>query len=1202
MTQSLDLQTFPLTDARLIEASAGTGKTFTLAALYVRLILGEPEQDTQVSRMPPDILVVTFTDAATSELRDRIRERLSQAAAFFQEHEDNADPFLTGLRSRWPESHWPGCAAQLKLAADWMDEAAIYTIHGFCQRILQQHAFDSGMDFEQQLEPDDSALFLDVVRDYWRTFFYPLSAQHSQAVAEALGAPDALAARLRPLLGEAALLSGAAIDLQHCLDDWSLWQQTRACAEAHARQHWHDSQAELNPGLTRASQEGWLNGSRYKKDQFAEWLAELNRWAAGLAPLDSKLATKFSHQKLTQSLVKKHQDKQPQLDFAALHALDVLSAHLAQPVALEQPLLLHALGWVHKQYHQEKQRQGLMTFDDLLSRLAKALDGDRGETLAGQIRRQLPVAMIDEFQDTDPVQYRIFTRIYQDRPELGWLMIGDPKQAIYGFRGADIYTYLKARHATCGQHYTLATNYRSASALVEATNHIFAYAEQQPQGAFRFRSDDDNPLPFNKVNAHGLKETWTVHHAPAPALTLWHWALDLPVASGKYRSHLAEVTASEIVRLLNAAAQGGTGFQHHDRLIPVQPKDIAILVRTGKEALLMREALARRGLSSVYLSEKTSVFASDEAQDLSFVLCAMAEPGDERNVRAALSTRLFAFDEATLKALIQDEVALEVHLERFHRYRQRWQQQGLLPAIRHWLHDYQLNARHLGERRLTNLLHISELLQQASQHLDGEQALLHFFSDARTRALSDNDSILRLESDANLLKIITIHKSKGLEYPLVFIPFACAYQEVSSQHNDFYRFHDDRQQPCIDLDKTETSRQRQDLERLKEDIRLLYVALTRAKHACWLGIAPIKKGGGKQCLLERSAIGALLDWQPNTPAAQLAKALTNLQQGCPALAVTPLPEANSDRYQASGETAPQPDQVRTAHTLILSRGWIASYSSLPVNTQTDAPESPREALHSDEADADSTPISHATSGLHRLPRGPRAGTLIHGLLEYSAKLGFAKALHTLDDWLPEQLDSAWREHQDIVHDALSAWLQLPLLTTKPNGASLNLCQLTATQQQSELEFLFQASAVNTRELDALLHQALFPKQPRPPLYPRHIRGFIKGFIDLVLEHEGRYFLIDYKFNSLGNQDRHYHLNALQQAMLDKRYDLQFALYCLALHRHLRARLGEHYQFECHFGGGWYWFLRGINHPPQHGLLYLRPDTTWLDELDLLFQG
>ncbi|MCQ8130462.1 exodeoxyribonuclease V subunit beta, partial [Methylomonas rivi] len=903
IASTIDALTFPLSGTRLIEASAGTGKTYTIAALYVRLILGHGLQGAEL--LPPDILVVTFTDAATKELRERIRARLTQAAAFFREKSADNDDFLQRLRADYTAEQWPACAYRLELAANWMDEAAVYTIHGWCNRMLQQHAFDSGSLFKQEVGTDDQELLNQVARDYWRRFFYPLSATACQAVYKLASSPEQLASALKPLLfeTEALGLECPQTDIAHVFRDWENWALQRDVLENRARSLWSDNLQALLALLTQASESGVLNGNLYRKAGFADKLRQLAAWAGGDA-LDPDSLAKFGQQKLQAGLTKAHQDKTPLFVQTAFAAIDRLAEHAASEIDIADLLTRHAIHWLRARYDAEKQRIARMTFDDMLNRLDLALRGDNGERLAAAIVKQYPLALIDEFQDTDPVQYRIFARLYPAEAEsgVGCFMIGDPKQAIYSFRGGDIFTYLKAHRATLGKHYTLSTNFRSSKALVQAVNRVFIHADsRRAEGAFCFKQQDYNPLPFIPVSAQGRQEVWVVENQAAPALSFWHLADEHAIGMPAYRRQMAATTAGEIVRLLHGGNAGQTGFKTPGGDIrPLQPADIAILVRSGNEARIMRQALAERQLRSVYLSERESIYASPEAGDLLIWLQALAEPRNERKVRAAIGTATLGWTYQTLHRLTLDELAWEQHLERFIGYRERWLQDGILPTLRQLMSDYALPARLQnladGERRLTNLLHLAELLQQAGSRLEGEQALIRHLAETIAADQAGEESVIRLESDANLIKIVTIHKSKGLEYPLVFLPFICGFREVGGRDR-YYRFHDAEFNLSIDLHKSDDGKASGDKERLQEDLRLLYVAITRARYACWLGVAAVKIGPGKTSHLHKSAIGYALGWEAGMAATELNARLTELKADCPAIDIAEPPAAGPDIYR-----------------------------------------------------------------------------------------------------------------------------------------------------------------------------------------------------------------------------------------------------------------------------------------------------------------
>ncbi|MBC3435277.1 exodeoxyribonuclease V subunit beta [Pseudomonas sp. BW16M2] len=1208
MTQARPLAlSFPLHGSQLIEASAGTGKTFTISALYLRLILGHGgEQGFSRELLPPQILVVTFTDAATKELRERIRTRLAEAARFFRGELDDADPLLHLLRDDYPQEQWPRCASRLEIAVQWMDEAAVSTIHGWCQRMLREHAFDSGSLFTQSLETDHSELLGQVMRDYWRRFCYGMRGESLAWVRGNWGSPDALLPRIRPLFGR---VRGQVDDQDpQALIEATLRQRTEQLAQLKAPWGaWADELQQICRDAVAAKQ---ADGRKLQARYFEPWFDKLRAWAGDEQAMELDLGTGFT--RLTPAgLAEAWKSGEPP-QHPALRAMESLREQLQGLASPDARLLEHAAAWVSARFEVEKRRRAEMGFDDMLLRLEHALGSDSGERLAALIREQFPVALIDEFQDTDPVQYGIFERIYritENNPDTGLFMIGDPKQAIYAFRGADIFTYLAARRATAGRLHSLDTNYRSSQAMVAAVNRVFLQAEDRAEGrgAFLFRAQGDNPLPFVEVRAKGRGEQLVIAGQPSAALHCWQLESDEPVSSTAYRQQLAASCASHIVELLEGGQQGVSGFvDAAGKLRPCLPSDIAILVRDGREAQLVRAELAARDVRSVYLSDKDSVFAAQEAHDLLAWLKACAEPDSERMLKAALASLTLDLPLIELERLNQDERVWESWVMRFRRYRDTWQRQGVLPMLRRLLHDFQLPralmGRSDGERVLTNLLHLAELLQQAAGELDGEQALIRHLTEHLANAgQAGEEQILRLESDEQLVKVVTIHKSKGLEYPLVYLPFICTSKPVDGQRLPL-GWHDDQGVAHLTLTPDAAQIERADDERLAEDLRLLYVALTRAQHACWLGVADLKRGTQRSSQLHRSALGYLLGGGlPLAASSQLGEWLATLAAGNPAITHGPLPEVQALCYRtpdSQRELLPPRKPRRAA----AEHWWIASYSALRVGDQTlVADSSQAQQLLDDEVlDSQSLREVPAEAGdIHRFPRGPNPGTFLHGLLEWAGREGFAEV--AAQGQVIERTVGQRCNRRDWTGwiPTLTQWLQQLLIQPMPlQGATLTLAGLE--RYQVEMEFWFASHQVDAVRLDHLVARHTHVGMTRAAAQPTVLNGMFKGFIDLAFELDGRYYVADYKSNWLGPDAEAYCALAMEQAILEHRYDLQYVLYLLALHRQLRARLPD-YDYDRHVGGAVFIFLRGIT-SAGHGLYHARPPRVLIEQLDAMFRG
>lgn len=1166
--ESLDPLRLPLIGERLIEASAGTGKTFTIAALYLRLLLGlggEAAYPRAIS--VEELLVVTFTEAATEELRGRIRSNIHELRiACLRGESDN--PLYSALLAEIADKD--DAAKTLLLAERQMDEAAVFTIHGFCQRMLSLNAFESGMLFEQQLIEDESRLRYQACADFWRRHCYPLTRDIAAVIHDVWKGPrDLLKSLDRWLQGEAPQLKSPPAPNETLAERH---QQIIARIDS-LKQQWREQVGEIEGVLENSG----LDRRKFNRGNQGKWMEKVNAWAQE-ETLSYQLPDAL--EKFAQSflLERTKAGGEPPVHplFSAVESL------LASSLTLTDLVLARAMVEIRDAVAREKRRRGELGFDDMLSRLDEALRGDSGETLASAIRQRFPVAMIDEFQDTDPQQYRIFRRIWRRQPETALLLIGDPKQAIYAFRGADIFTYMKAR-GDVAAHYTLDTNWRSSPGMVGSVNRLFSLSDNP----FMFHE-----IPFLPVKAaaknKGLR--FTVDAADVPAMNVWLMPGDT-VGSGDYQTFMAQLCATQIRDWLSAGQRGRALLWRGETSRPVQASDITVLVRNRLEAAQVREALQTLGIPSVYLSNRDSVFETLEAQELLWLLQAVLAPERENTLRSALATSMFGLTALDIENLNQDEQAWDALVEEFSEYRQIWRQRGVMPMLRALM-----TARHIaenllatrgGERRLTDILHISELLQEAASQLESEHALVRWL--AQHIAEPDSNAAsqqMRLESDKHLVQIVTIHKSKGLEYPLVWLPFIARFRK---QDQAFYH---DRETfaAALDLGQDEASLELAEAERLAEDLRLLYVALTRAVWHCSLGVAPLSSRKSGNSDFHLSALGRLLQAGEAMDAAGLAARLADFCHGDIALQIPG--ELDLTPWQAPAATIPRLS-ARELQRRIADDWRVTSYSGLQQHGFSGGQDLlPR--LDVDAAGVGEV-VEEPQLTPHQFPRGAAPGTFLHSLFE---ELDFTQPVP--EGWMAEKLqlsgfDAQWAP-------VLTDWLGGVLKTRLP-GPDIALNQLAARDKQVEMAFYLPIAQLLTAErLDALIRQYDPLSADTPPLDFRQVRGMLKGFIDLVFRHEGRYYLLDYKSNWLGEDREAYTRPAMEQAMRAHRYDLQYQLYSLALHRYLRHRLAD-YDYDRHFGGVIYLFLRGMDgQEGGQGIFTTRPVRPLIDGLDQLFAG
>ena len=1206
---------FPLTGVHLIEASAGTGKTYSIANLYLRQILA--------GRDVGEVLVVTFTKAATDELRGRLRARLFEALAVLEQDGASADAFLDGLAGQiCAAGEMDTAVRRLRLAVRAMDDAAVFSIHGFCQRSLTEFAFNSGQGFGLEVLADDSPLWRAAIQDWWRRTAYPLDAGKAQLLAAAVGDLDSFRQRLLALLGEPKprLLPGStdALAILGRLDDLQV-QLAGIAAD------WRRDRERITAILLGSAALKRAQSTPFHMDKLAAAFVELDAYfeTDPIGPPPARFAA------LDALVIGDHLKKNkgdPALDDPFFARCGRLRAEFAQlELGLRAAVLADAASFAREQVRQAKADGSLLSYNDMLTHLRDALAGDAGAALARSITERFPVAMIDEFQDTDPLQWEIFSRLYVDGPGEGLLLIGDPKQAIYSFRGGDIFTYMAAQQRLGAEvRWTLRENWRSTPAVVAAVNAVFS---RRQRDAFVL----GDTIAFAASEAAAKPHRYLVDAgADRPGLTLWQLPLvqnskgERKPPSKQVATELAHAAvADKIVQLLAGARRGqvrlvtrdADGEITGDR--PLEARDIAVLVRTRRDGATLRRVLAERGIAAVSVA-RDSVYASDEAAALEPLLAVALSPRDRQLARLALASSLLGLGYAEIAWITQDELAWADWVDRLLALHETWQRRGFMAMFQQLLWQTGAGGRCIAEalaagsdseRRLTNLLHLGELLQQAARVQAGMDALLEWYRVQRReqRGEQAGDELqLRLESDAGLVQIVTMHAAKGLQYPVVFLPDLWNCRVTNAKQP--LRFHSDDGAACLDIGSAAYSAHLHlaERERLAEDVRLAYVALTRAESALYVvwGLAGSASHGADSA---RAALGWLL--HPHQDAAALRQGppdafagMQNLDEDLAALAdaaagsiaVEPLPALPASRPLAAADDQSIPAaRPFTGH---IDTSWrITSFSALSRGLHAATPSlgervDDESAAAAVEVQADSRPPDDDPA--LRFPAGSDVGTFLHVLLEH---LDFTGDISGQVDQLSARFAPRFGlDHRRYGSDTilmLERAVQTPLTAT-----GLRLAELTADRRLNELAFDLATEGADLAALNRLLSD--HAGRPLPGLTAADFSGMVTGVIDLVFEHAGRYYVADYKSNLLGKRFDDYAPEALVGAMSARRYDLQYLLYTLALHRYLGMRLPG-YDYARHLGGVFYLFLRGMRPDtgPGRGVFFTQPPRGLIDALD-----
>ena len=1180
----------------VMEASAGTGKTFQMAQTALDLVTRE---GLPLTRM----VIVTFAREARTELRNRIRSRLTEALAGLDAHRDgrpwsatdevlrawHADALAGGEQALWTQ--------RLRTALIDFDRALIATIHGFCDRMLTRFAFESGAPFGSTLSGTTGTLARDITLDFWTRELHACDPK----LVHSLGLAGLTIKALEDLARKAVEpdLHVIPSPTNAPLPETSAWRE----AYDALRGAWDFDAiaAVLEPAL---------GDCREQLDEVETFFRrpDLTR------PVPFAL-TSFDPAQLAKDTLDGDVPDHP--------GFHLIGPYRAEHDALRtrlQEFIIHLkhrfIKEVLRRIPERNRELGQRTYTDLLALLRDALrDPGRQGALVRAMRADFDLALIDEFQDTDPVQWEIFSTVFTEQvvpsepgePPLRLVLVGDPKQAIYAFRGADVRTYHRAVVAPDDER-PLDTSYRTDGRLVRALNHVYGrvswpfgadepqYVDIQPHHPeSRLLDDDRPPLHFRFMPRDGAR--------------VWQNRITNTFLEERLPELVADDIAAELAR--------GTRLSDGSRVLPGH---CAVLTRKNDQAQAVSSALAARGIPSVFRS-RTGVTASATALELITVLHAVLAPTELTKLRLALLTPLLGRTLDDLLELEQDDIAWSALALRFRAWNRSWFERGFSAMFQQILDEEDVLGRLLRrgqKRRATDLLHLVEVLHEtATSRRLGPSGLLTWLESGGPDA--DEERVARrLETDANAVQVVTMHSAKGLEYPFLWCPYLYSGGFVSKTDKLHLRFHDraDGHRRTLDIGspnkKANLALHQQD--QIEEDLRLIYVALTRARHR----------------LVVYWGKGAF-----SPPLAQLLHQRTGIREV----------RRTTSRFKGLSDTAilgdlkalAQHDGIAVSEVDWRSRrtapDWAPAEKSAPLTTRTvtrDAPDTwwrrtsytglvrsadpyaPAPELDRDEEletdDAPSpAPLSPSTPvPLAEFPGGTTAGDCFHDILEH------------VDFTDPATIAPVTREHlakygfdatfEPMVTDAVQAMLATPL-----TESGVRLADVPLAKRLNEMTFMLPVhggfeptGALTTRSL-----AEVFTHPDAPPELAHHlqrlrflpVRGFLNGAIDLIFEHEGLWYVVDYKSNKLGPYIDDYTPARLTDRMLRSNYMLQYHLYTVALHRYLAQRLPD-YDYDTHVGGALYLFLRGMDPStgPERGVYAHRPSRALIERLDTALRG
>lgn len=1097
-----NVQQVKLSESNLIEASAGTGKTYSIAILVLRLILFK---DIPIGK----ILMVTFTNAAVAELELRIRKFVREASRWAESDRNSREGFdktiLEIVDLAIKEKGIDQVRILLSDARIFLDEISVFTIHSFCQRTLMEFAFETGQLFNCELAADDGSLLESAVNEYWRSHITTIS---PIVLKELIKSGKISRGILSVLVSK--VISGKKFIDEYIPEDIE----------------------EVLESLYRKLEEKKNKCMSYIEENIVEITEKVNtnsytkKWF-GSALRDPEV---FFNVFLTKINEKTTIKVLPEL-IAVFYEYQKVGEEILEHVNNETIRIYHdAIEKMEEYIRTRKAERNNLSFDDLIQNLYEAIRNDKSKSIRKVVLEKYTAVFIDESQDTDQVQLDIFEDLFGNSKTIVFY-IGDPKQSIYRFRGADLDSYKKAARNVAHQ-FTMKVNFRSTPPLIDAMNRFFCIE------ADFFK---DSQILYEEVKNGADHGALLYNNEQVVPFEL--------LIGDNNKDSLVSSVCNEINNLLCENYYiGKNGAQER-----VKPSDIAVLVRSKADASGIRNELGKLGIPSVTIDE-SSVMKSYEALDIMFIIHAMISPSNGNINRALINN----FTGLTKENLLEGD--RDVHLDRFRNYKELLGHSGVYNALMRFYEDYRVRQvafqQSEGQRIIANFLQVAELLHKkyVKDYSSPEQLvdwMKRIFDGEETNG---DEYVQRIESDENAVHIVTVHKSKGLAYNIVFAPNLNMNYEYDSnarkRNHGLIEFKRD-EKSCISCIESAENLDDYRSETLQEARRQAYVAITRAVYKCYVGMVADTKGKCKS-----GSLNQILDQFP------LDELLFRKRIGVPRIGVFKQDSSQKKRKARS-------------FTGEIDNSWkVMSYSGI--------------AEKHDRVDYG---ISEMGKELYDqfvfrdMPKGKDLGLFLHEVMEnisFSDRATWGPVLETVGRKYPETI------YNGDLQEKYLALIEAVMTASVPLGNTpFSLENISQKEKLPELSFYY-----GFRDF---MPEWIAEDEDVIPGSGASYSGMMYGIIDLFFRYNGKYYILDWKSNHIGNNVSEYGKDNLHKAMIANSYNLQSYIYTVVAVRFLKQNLKD-FDYARDFGGSIYVFLRGARTGEVFGIYTSKEDQTKIEKM------
>ncbi len=1122
LPEKFDAFTVPLQDTNLIEASAGTGKTYSIGIMVLRLLL---EKKIAINQ----ILMVTFTKAAVAELEDRVRLFVRSAFKVSQ-HEFIKDESITNLVNDAIKIQGLEVVQEcLQTAVLFLDETSVLTIHSFCQQTLTAFAFETNQLFGAETLQDTSLIIADEVNKFWRNYITTIPVPLLQHLINGSLSRNSIISIVKEHLNGKKYIDFDEVQSYELgTKDFDEMYSTIVSLEKQA-------------AVEKDKLYQYIEANQHLIIDFSKGNNYVNRNVIPLLSNPEKFVN-FIWDKRTLVNVAKV------FETTLIPRIKICQDGTQQYNAYLQKIMkrinFFAINKVTIGVNDYKKRNNLLSFDDMIVNLHNALATDDKNLLKTALRKKYQAVFIDEFQDTDRLQYEIFQQAFGKQTILFY--IGDPKQSIYAWRKADIFTYFKASHAV-SKRYSMNHNFRSSEMMIQAMNLFFL-----PQDNFNtfYFDDNENAIKYIPVESPLLNTKGNI---------IFDGNIDVPISIVELnnKDFIANAVAEQVGALLYPETYSIT---KENVQCSISPEDIGILVRTNYEAQTIKAALETKGIPSVTIND-ARILQSKESVYLLYLLQAINNL-TSANINKALLSPFTSFGVSEILKLDDEK-----NINLFRKYKTVWNEDGIYAALTMFVSDYNVrqvllsDMRESGDRKITNLSQLIELVHKIQNDKSfSPTELIGWLQRGIEGMETEGDQYeQRVESDTTAVKIVTIHKSKGLEYKIVIAPFLDFV--AGKRITDYVSFRHPTTGNYVTVEKIQLTDEQKHWaaeQDEQENRRLLYVAITRAVYKCFI----FRNTHYKTTTLSNftDIIKPIVTVESNN----LINFIQPLYGDCVydlRNAWLPAPVLPPIEFNIA-----QQNWTRISYTMLAAKGEMST--------------KPRSGNSS---------LGYDQFIFSQLTRGAKTGNMLHYLFE---NIDFSSS----DFWHYQVAQAIKRFAPGYENDYSVMLLQLLDHVTQSiisfEGDCFSMADIIPEKKLSELEFdfnvpLFSPSSFKRFEnADTMINLKYF----------EYTEGVMNGKVDLFFEYNNKYYILDWKSNYLGDDITFYEPQLLQNAMSESNYHLQYLIYTVAVKKYLTSRLSS-FDYEAQFGGVIYMYVRGIRSNSNNGIFVTRPSLKQIQILE-----